>query len=339
MKNLMIIPMLILLAFTAASCKGKSEAAENEHEILGPNAIEMNAAQYKQAGIQLSVPEERSIRGVLKVNGVINVTPQNLATVSAPLGGFVKNTIPVQGSQVVKGEVLATIENMAFIELEQAYLETKARYTYAEIEFKRHNELYKENVYSENNVQLTESEYKTLKSQLKGLEQKLLMIGIDPSALTEDKITGIVPVVAPISGYIIAANVNIGKYVNPTDVMFEIVDPRNIILELTLFEKDIRKVDDGMQVTFTTPDDQGKVYNAVIYQAGKALDKEKTSRAYARITDPGHQAAFRDVCQCTGCNHRQARYCSSGRSRGPVQRDQLYLCVQGEAHGERQGDI
>ena len=27
--------------------------------------------------------------------------------------------------------------------------------------------------------------------------------------------------------------------------MFEIVDPSNIILELTLFEKDIQKVEDG----------------------------------------------------------------------------------------------
>ena len=87
----------------------------------------MNAAQYKNAGIQVSTPGERSIRGMLKVNGLINVTPQNIATVSAPLGGFVKSTSPVQGSQVTKGEVLAMVENMAFIELEQAYPGNKSQ--------------------------------------------------------------------------------------------------------------------------------------------------------------------------------------------------------------------
>jgi len=127
MRNIIISATLLLVMATAVSCKSKTGEAETAHEVLAPNAIEMNAAQFKSAGIQVSTPGERSIRGVIKVNGLINVTPQNIATVSAPLGGFVKSTTPVQGSQVTKGEVLAMVENMAFIELEQAYLETKAR--------------------------------------------------------------------------------------------------------------------------------------------------------------------------------------------------------------------
>jgi cobalt-zinc-cadmium efflux system membrane fusion protein len=187
--------------------------------------------------------------------------------VSAPLGGFVKSAGPVQGSAVTKGETLAQIENMAFIELQQSYLETKAKFTFAEIEFKRHTELYKENVYSEKNVQQVETEYKTLKSQMRALEQKLLMLGIEPSTLTEDNISSVLTLLAPISGYIRTVNINIGKYVNPTDVLFEIVDSRNIILELTIFEKDVPLVANG--------------------QAGKTLDNDKTSRAYARIDNPG----------------------------------------------------
>jgi cobalt-zinc-cadmium efflux system membrane fusion protein len=179
------------------------------------------------------------------------------------------------------------VENMVFIELQQSYLETKAKFSFAEIEYKRHSELYKENVYSEKNLQQVETEYKTLKSQLKGLEQKLLVIGIDPGALTEDNITSALPLKAPISGYVRTVNVNIGKYVDATDILFEIVDSREMILELTLFEKDVPLVSVGQHLTFVTPNDPGTVYEGTIYQAGRTLDNDKTAKAYARIANPG----------------------------------------------------
>lgn len=279
--------LIILFSLLVLGSCGSSELKETKQEVLAPNQVELNTEQFKTAGIVLGRVEERNVRAVLKVNGTVNVPPQNIASVSAPLGGFVKSAGPVQGGAVTKGETLALIEDMAFIELQQSYLETRAKFTFAEIEFKRHSELYKENVYSEKNVQQVETEYKTLKSQMRGLEQKLLMLGIEPSKLTEDNISSVLPLLAPISGYIRTVNVNIGKYVNPTDVLFEIVDPGTIILELTIFEKDVPMVSNGQRLTFTTPNDPAASYEGMIYQAGRTLDDDKTTRAYARIDNPG----------------------------------------------------
>ena len=265
------------------SCNSTGKPKEGIHEVLAPNAIEINDVQYKTAGIQLGAITQRLISSALKVNGTISATPGNIASVSAPLGGFVKNTSLVQGLSVTKGQVLALIENFAFIELQQNYLETKAKYQYAEIEFKRHSELFKEHVYSEKNVQQTETEYKTLKAQFRALEQKLQSLGIDPALLTEDRITGILPVVAPIRGYVKKVNLNIGKYVNPTDVLCEIVNPSDVILELVVFGKDIQKVEVDQKVVFSNPDEPGKIYHATVYQAGKVLDDDKTAMVYAGI--------------------------------------------------------
>jgi len=277
---------LLLLTIVLFSCTSKTEKKETNHEVLAENAIELNAGQYKMAGIQLGEIGKHMINNGINVNGSINVTPQNIASVSAPLGGFVKNTSVVQGSAIIKGEPIAMIENFAFIEIQQGYLETKAKYQFAEIEYKRHNELYKENVYSEKNVQQTETEFKTLKAQMRGMEQKLIILGIDPAKLTEEKITGSLPVFAPISGYVRTVNMNIGKFVNPADVLCEIVNPENVVLELVVFEKDVQKISSGQKVLFSTPNDPGKTYSATIYQAGKALDDNKTAMAYARIDQP-----------------------------------------------------
>jgi len=278
-----VFSLSLLLLFACHS--GKEEKAES-HEILAENAIELSSEQFSNAGILLGSVELRPVSTVLKINGTVNVTPQNLASVSAPLGGFVKSTNLVQGSMVVKGQVLVTIENFSYIEIQQNFLETKARFQFAETEFLRHSELFKDQVYSERNVQQTETEFKTLKAQMKGLEQKLIVLGVDPAQLTEDRITGLLPVTAPISGYIKSVNVNIGKYVNPTDVLFEIVNPTDVILELIVFEKDVQKVSGGQKVIFSSPNEPGKEWTGTVYQAGKALDNDKTSMVYASIDKP-----------------------------------------------------
>jgi multidrug resistance efflux pump len=43
--------------------------------------------------------------------------------------------------------------------------------------------------------------------------------------------------IPPIDGYVTKVNVNIGKYISPTEIMFELVNPTDIHLALKIFEK------------------------------------------------------------------------------------------------------
>jgi len=269
------------------SCKNKNASTEengDKEEILPPNTVEMNDAQYKTAGIELGQVEYKVLSNVLKVNGIVNVPPQNLVSVSVNMGGFVKSTDLVQGSPVSKGQVLAVIENPEFIELQQNYLESKNKLEFAEADYNRQKDLYKENVSSEKTYQQALSEYKSLKTRMFALEQKLILIGIDTKQLTEEKISRSVSVVASISGYIKTVNINIGKYVNPTDVMFEIVNNQKLTLELSLFEKDIASVSIGQKIRFSLPDNSIE-QSAVIYQVGKTIGDDKTVKVYAAVNN------------------------------------------------------
>ena len=219
-------------------------------EVLPENIVELREDQIKLAGIQLGSVEMRSVSNTLKVNGIISVAPQNQATVCMPLGGFIKSTTLLPGNAVNKGQTLAVIENQDFVDIQQNYLEAKNKLVFAEAEFKRHTDLYKDDVYSEQNVQQVTVEYKNLKALVKSLEQKLFLIGINPDQLNEDNISSTVNLVSPINGFLKAVNVNIGKYVSPTDVLFEIVNSDKLFLELTLFEKDADKVAAGQKIKF-----------------------------------------------------------------------------------------
>ena len=154
--------------------------AAAETEIIPEDIVEMSSDQIRLAKIATDTLALRYLSNTIKVNGKVAVPPQNFATVSAPYGGFIRSTNCLPGDMVVKGQPLAVIENQEFVDIQQNYLESKNKLEFAEAEYKRHTALYKEDVYSEMNLQQVTAEYKNLKSQVSALGQKLAMIGLDP---------------------------------------------------------------------------------------------------------------------------------------------------------------
>jgi cobalt-zinc-cadmium efflux system membrane fusion protein len=284
LSNIKLVIIVGLLT-TIASCTkgGKQDIAPKNTEVLPEDIVEMRADQIKLANIELGNVEIRALGNILKVNGIVSVAPQNRATVCMPLGGFIKNTTLFPGIVVNRGQTLAQIENQDFVDIQQNYLEAKNKLVFAEADYKRHSDLYKNDVYSEQNLQQVTVDYKNIKALVKSLEQKLLLIGIDPEKLNEDNISSTVNLVSPINGFLKSVNVNIGKYVSPTDVLFEIVNSDKLFLELTLFEKDADKVASGMKIKFFI-NNESEEHEAVITQTGKSVSEDKTFCVYATVT-------------------------------------------------------
>jgi cobalt-zinc-cadmium efflux system membrane fusion protein len=285
-KRLMSLAGLI---FFMISCRNSGNGTKGiaAREVLPEDIVELRADQIKLADVALGSIQMRSLGNIIKVNGIVSVAPSDLATVCMPLGGFIKYTSLVPGSSVTKGEVLAIIENQEFVDIQQDYLETRNKLRFAEDDFKRHTELYKDSVYSQQSVQQVTVEYRNLKARARALEQKLHLIGINTLTLQEDNISSTVNLLSPITGFLRAVNVNIGKYVAQTDVLFEIVNSDKLFLELTLFEKDASRLARGQKLRFFISN-EAEEHDAVITQTGKSVSDDKTFRAYASVTSTCH---------------------------------------------------
>lgn len=273
------------LSVLLISCnKGNKPVADAKAtEVLPEDIVEMREDQVSLAKIELGSVEMKSLGSVLKVNGLISVAPQNRATVCMPMGGFIKNTTLLPGNAVTKGQVLAVIDNQDFVDVQQSYLEARNRLVFAEADYKRHSDLYKDDVYSEQNLQQVTVEYRNLKALVKSLEQKLLLIGIAPDRLREDNISSTVNLLSPINGFVKTVNINIGKYVNPTEVLFEIVNNDKLFLVLTLFEKDAANVATGQKVKFFI-NNENETHEAVITQTGRSVGDDRTYIVYATVS-------------------------------------------------------
>jgi len=281
--------MLILAVLLAASCgSNKQEAAAPETAAAVETQVSLDADQLKNAGITLGKPEIKPISATLKLNGSIDVPPQNMVSISFPLGGYLKSSKLLPGMHVRKGEVLAVMEDAQFIQIQQDYLLTKSKLALTESEFQRQQALNADKASSDKVFQQAKNEYETQKIMLRALEEKLRLIGLNPTELSENSLSRTVSVRSPINGFVSKVNVNIGKYTAPTDVLFELVNPEDIHLALTVFEKDVSKLAIGQKVMAYTSDNPSKKYPAEILLISKSLDENRAAEVHCHFEKYDH---------------------------------------------------
>ena len=281
MKNIFILTF----AFLIAACGGtstKKEALTDASDIT-TNVVTLSDAQLKSAGLVLAKLEEKALSSLIITNGTIDVPPQNMISVSIPLGGYLKSTKLLPGLNIRKGEVIAVIEDQQYIQLQQDYLTTKVRLAFSKAEFDRQKELNASKASSDKVFQQIEMEYNTQRISLSALEQKLRMVNINPASISESTISRTIPVYSPINGFVSKVNVNIGKFVNPSDVLFELIDPSYIHLNLKIFEKDLNKLSKGQKIIAYTNNQPEKKYAAEISLISRDLSAEGTAEVHCHF--------------------------------------------------------
>ncbi|MBX9782582.1 MAG: efflux RND transporter periplasmic adaptor subunit [Chitinophagaceae bacterium] len=280
--NSFTILSLIAILFSACSSKEKTVTEPVEKKTEDANSVELTEDQFKTVNIQYGSVEEKNLSSVIRASGVLDVPPQQLITISSPYGGTLKNTELLQGKPVAKGEVIAVLENPEFIQLQQDYLDYKSQLAYLKEELDRQQELAKENVNAKKTLQKVSSDYNSMMARVQGLKSKLQLININPDKINPNNISPKANIYAPISGYVTKVLVNIGKFVNANQELFEIIDTRHMHAELTIFEKDVPKLKIGQKIRFVL-NNETKERFAEVHLIGREISAERTVRVHGHL--------------------------------------------------------
>lgn len=247
------------------ACSSSSETKEEAKVPMNENEVSLTPEQAKHINLQTGAVAYGEINETLKLQGKIDVPPQNLVSVSIPLGGYLKTTKMLPGTHVSKGQLIAVMEDPQYIQMQQDYLNISNKLSYASKELARQKELNLSKANSDKTLQQAETEYRNLKVEQMALTEKLKLININAAQLNEGKISKSINIYSPINGYVSKVNVNIGKYVTPSDVIFELINPSDIHLNLTIFEKDLHQINIGQRViAFTNVKPEVKYETKVI---------------------------------------------------------------------------
>lgn len=279
--------MALITIFFLASCKGDETKKPLPEETRAEDRVSLTDKQIENGRITLGEMSTRKIRTTITVNGVVDVPPQNMISVSFPMGGYLRYTKLMPGMHVSKGEVIAEMEDQAVVQLQQDYLITQAKLAYLEKEYERQKELNKDKFNSDKTFQLTTADYASQRIMLNGYAEKLRLIGVNPDRLTPANISRRVSVRSPINGFVSKVNVNTGKYLQPSDVLFELINPDDIHAALSIFEKDLSKVSVGQKVRISFVDEPEKEFDGEVILLNRNVDEDRLAIAHCHfLTQP-----------------------------------------------------
>ncbi|MDR0793041.1 MAG: efflux RND transporter periplasmic adaptor subunit [Chitinophagaceae bacterium] len=265
------------------SCKNNPLQEETVKTQADSSVVTLTDAQYKNAGIETGALQQKPVSVLLKLNGKIDVPPQNMVSVSVPMGGYLKYTKLLPGMHIQKGETLAVVEDPQYIQLQQDYLIAKSQLALNEIEYNRQKDLNESKATSDKVFEQARAAYQTQNILAKSLAQKLRLIGLNPESLTPNNISKSINIYSPISGFVSSVNVNTGKYVNPSDVLFELVNPDDIHLGLTVFDKDVNKLSIGQKVIAYSNAHPEKKYTCKIILISKNVSSENATQVHCHF--------------------------------------------------------
>ena len=291
MYKFLIIAISAFSLLAMASCNGnsamesvsqKEEVHEESHE--NPNTATLTEEQIRQIGIELGVIEDKQLTASLKANGVLKVPNQNKASVNSVYSGVIKTLLVQPGNTVRKGQVIATVANPEFVQVQSDYLNVSAKIGLAELEVKRQKDLNAGNAGALKNLQAAETELRTLRTAKSTYEQQIRLMGINPSRLSNGKLISVLSITSPISGVVSNVKVEIGSYIDVSTTIAEIVDNSQLHLDLFVYEKDLPKLKNYQLIHFTLTNNPGKEYDAVIYSLGSSFEGDsKAVTVHARV--------------------------------------------------------
>lgn len=280
---------IVLSTAALLSCSSGSSNQPGEpsaQATVSADTVRLTKEQQKNARLNFAQAQQQRITQGLKVFGSIHVPPQYAYSITAPLGGIVRSTHVLPGTHVHKGETIITLEHPDFITLQEEYLTASAKLEQAESELTRQQALARDSINARKSLERARAEAASLRIQKKALSEKLALIHIKASALTESNLSRVVSIPAPISGYVTSVTVNNGSYVAPNTPMIELADTDHMHIELSVFERDISLVRPDQVVHVWLTDDPTRERIGHVHLVGREVRDDRTIPIHAHLNTP-----------------------------------------------------
>jgi cobalt-zinc-cadmium efflux system membrane fusion protein len=253
MKHILAYPLLLLAVGLTTRCSEKPEAPPTE--TANENFIPVTDEQQKLAGITFGPITEELVEQTISCSGIVDVPPANRFSMTTVFGGYITYTGVYPGDKVSKGQLLARLQDPLFIDLQRSYLEGLSKLDFLETDYQRKTELLKTESVSAKQYQEAKRDLETVKIEVNALAAQLKMAGFSTEQIRKNGVQPEVDVRSPINGFVTEVNVNQGMHMQQGQVLFLLIDPTHMHIELSVFPNDLEKLKEGERVYFRVAGD------------------------------------------------------------------------------------
>lgn len=287
------ITALLLLAvassFLLHSC-GNSKEEDHGHTagytIKGDTVVLTENSNIKSK-LNFSTVAEQDFVMELTTAGIVRAIPTAYAEIAPPFAGRVLKSYVRLGQKVNAGSPVFEISSPDYFNSQKEYFDAKQEFRQAELNLKRQQDLLKNGVGVQRELEEAETEFTTKKSALSNASAALKIFNIDP----ENTVLGqALIVVSPIRGDILTNNIVIGQYLR------EDAEPLAIVAELSkvwivgqVKEKDIRFISGLDEVEVMVAAFPDRTIKGKIYHVNEIVNEETRSvEVLVECENPNH---------------------------------------------------
>jgi len=204
-------------------------------------------------------------------------------SLAVEVSGRVVEIIADVGDEVKAGDILAKIDSEKYnLQLSQAKAEIarlSALLVNQELDLQRAEKLFKDNLVSEEMMDRTKANFNALKEQMNAADAQLQ----NAKRLIEET-----NIKAPIESKVAIKHIDTGDYVQPGMVVYELVDTKNLKVNLSFPEYLSPKLKKGLEVRITSPTNPDEIVVSKIKDIKPNIDaRNKSLTTIIDFENPG----------------------------------------------------
>lgn len=262
----------------------------------GGALILLTPEQVKNAGITTGVALRRPGLGGVQATAQIEAAPNRSAAVAARVPSRIDAIQASEGERVARGQVLAILESPELGRAKADYLAALATANVTRETADRERALFERRISAEREWRQAEAEAIRAQAEKEAAENRLHALGLvdaDLAALEKERhYSSTMPLRAPIGGVVTQVTASQGQVVGIGDVLFRIIDAREVWLAIDIYEQDLSRVRVGQQVEVRTTGDVGPARTGTVRNVGAVIEPASRS-AKVRVALPNADGALR----------------------------------------------
>ncbi|MDR2284955.1 MAG: efflux RND transporter periplasmic adaptor subunit [Sphingobacterium sp.] len=263
--------------FVLSSCSGTSKKEEEDNRAyrIEGDAVLLTAESpiHSKLGFE-TVAEEDFILEMTSA-GTVKTIPNAYAEIASPFAGRVLRSFVRLGQKVQPGSPIFELSSPDYFNAEKEYTDARQEFRQAELNLKRQQDLLKNGVGIQRELEDAETDYEIKKSALSNSLSALKIFNVNPEKMSLGK-----PMIvrSPIKGEIVDNNIVIGQYLK------EDAEPIAVVAELSkvwivgqVKEKDIRFIHELDEVEVKVAAYPDHLIKGKVYHVNEIVDEETRS--------------------------------------------------------------
>lgn len=268
-----VLIVLMILAISACRQPTPAEEARN-YSVKGP-IITIDDKGNLQQRIKTEKVAIEDYRLEMTTAGIVRSIPTSYAEIAPPFAGRLLKSYVRLGQRVEPGSPIFEISSPAYYNAQKEYFDAKQEFKQAELNLKRQQDLLKNGVGVQRELEEAETEFSTKKTALENAAAALHIFNINPEKVVLGQP---LIVTSPIRGEIVDNKIVIGQYLK------EDAAPIAIVAELSkvwivgqVKEKDIRFIHELDEVQVKLAAFPDRAIKGKVYHVNELVDEETRS--------------------------------------------------------------